>query len=267
MPLIKTFPSFSSETEKNIQADSIGEIFGLNLYLSRAGKDVYLEIKMPGGLLYERVTTIYNDSYNLDEELAQAKKKIAANYPDAQSVKDYQIKFYSDLWAQMVDGELVRNCSFLVSYTKYKIIFAENALTQAAFNDVLSNLKNKRLAQKEIELKEREEKNRIAEESRKQALEIHLNKVKVQILNDESIDGEELVDFCKDYGIDIHIRTQGTIKQKVSQINSGSYRVQRGTIFKTPPTVYYQLLREAIKEKESPEKNSPEVEKLFGKVA
>lgn len=267
MPLIKIFPSFSSETEKNIQVELIGEIFGLNLFLSRAGKDVYLEVKMPGGLLYERVTTIYNDSYNLDEELKQAKEKIAANYPDAQSVKDQQIKFYSELWTQMVNGELVRNCSFLVSYTKYKIIFAENSISQAAFNDVLSTLKNKRLAQKEIELKEREEKNRAEELKRREAREIHLNKVKAQILNDESIDGEELVEWCKDYGIDIHIRTQGTIKQKVSQINSGSYRVQRGTIFKIPPTVYYQSLREAIKEKENPEKVSSEVEKLFGKIA
>jgi hypothetical protein len=246
MSLIKIFPSFSPDTERNIQADIIGKIYGLNIWLSKADKGVYLEIILAGGSLYERVTSICNEPYDLNEELIKIKKQISAAYPDEQSIKDQQIKFYSDLWAQMVKGELDKNRAFLVSYVKFCIIFGADYLPQDEFNHVLLNLKEKRTAQIEREQEEKAARNKIAEEKRIKEREVFVQSIKARVINDESIDGGTLVDFCKDYGIEMHIRTQGTIRQKVSEVNSGSYRHRRGTIFKIGPSHYYKVLRELL---------------------
>jgi hypothetical protein len=264
MSLIKIFPAFSPDLERNIQADIIGDIHRFNIFLGRAHLDVYLEIPLKNGSLYERVTTIYNEPYDLSEELTKIKHNILAVYPDRDSVINQQTEFYSKTWASMSAGELTRNRHFLVSYTKFCIIFGADYLSQDEFNKVIFNLRDKTLALKEKEQEERAAKNRIEEEKRRVAENERVEILKVRIIKDESISGEDLVDFCKSYGIDIHTRTQGTIKQKVSEVNSGSCRLQRGTIFKVSPCYYYKDLREQIIGQD--EKAKQNLNHLFGKV-
>jgi len=269
MSLIKIFPAFSPETEKNIQADISGSWNNLNIWLQDTKSELvwYIQIPFIGDSLYERVHNVYKNhtETNIPEEREVAINRLSKAYSSAEDLKEKQFTFYKDLWAKMVNGDLAQNRNFLVSYAKFCIIFGP-IITNEEFTNVLVALKDKQVAKNAAEKAERDEKDRIEEEKRREAEWARIDKVKQRIINDEPIDGEDLVSFCKDYGIDIHIRTQGTIKQKVSEINSGQYRVQRGTLFKIPPTHYYKLLQDMIKEEGKPEEPiSPEMEKLFGK--
>jgi len=260
MSLIKIFPAFSNETERNIQAQIAGEVYGMNIYLvdNKSGVDLYLEISFPNGNLYERGHSIYDKPYEIARELGKFKEKFIAQYPSKESVVEKQSNYYTDLWDKMCAGELVQNRHHLVSYTKFKIIFGD-AITEVEFNEVLAKLKAKQLAINEIARLEKEKTDALYQENLKQAKILRINHIKEQIKLNKPISGAELVELCKIYNINIPIRTKGFFNEKISEVNKDSARgsVKKGQKITNHPSGYYKDLMEYI----DLEENSAKYEK------
>lgn len=255
MPLIKIFPAFSEDTERNIQADLVGEIFGLNIYFrnSNQGKDFYLEVPMSGGSLFERMDSVYTNPFDINQEVELVKKKISAFYTDAQFVKDRQFALYTKLWSDMAnaavdDLPLPQNRHSLVSYTKYKIIFGDNASPESAFYAVLKSLKDKQLA---INQKIKQEKDH--EEANKRALleaarEDAIVELKQKVIGNLAINGRELVELSRLVGVGIPIRTQGMFMEQIDEVNSDRClgRFRKGVKVKVHPSTYYKEIKASL---------------------
>ena len=247
MSLIKIFPCYGETTERNIQANIVGSVYGLNIYLheSKSCVDFYLEIPLIAGVIYLRCGSIYDRPYKVEDYLPKTIEKITQVYTSSQDIVSKQIELYGKIWAGMCLGELTHERNSLRNYNLLCIIFGPIILLEE-FHRVWVVLNDKYNAQKLLaaENKEKENamKNALADVARKEA-EFELNE---RIKKGEKISGNELVGLCKDYNIEMHIRTQGTISRKVSEVCGDTYRVQRGTQFKIDPCQYYKQVKSII---------------------
>jgi hypothetical protein len=250
MPLIKIFPVYSDVLERNIQATHVGDIFGLKVWLneSKQGRDLYIELPMLNGNLYERAGSIYNESYFIEEELKKLEEFVKKQYENAEKMCSKRLEYYSGVWAKMLKGELDSSRANLCSYNKFKIIFGENVISEEEFNKVRETLKNKQLelnaAQRAEDERKREEKRIAAENAEKERREI----VKARIFKGEDITGQDLMDMCGLYNVHVPIRTKGFILDKISTVNgvSCSGRVKSGQKLTNHPSVYYMGIKEKI---------------------
>jgi hypothetical protein len=234
---------YSDVLERNIQANHVGDIFGLKVWLneSKQGRDLYIELLMLNGCLYERAGSIYNESYFIEEELKKLEEFVKKQYENAEKMCSKRLEYYSGVWAKMLKSELDSSRVNLCSYNKFKIIFGENVISEEEFNKVRETLKNKQLelnaAQRAEDTRKKIEKRIAAENAVKERREI----IKARIFKGEDITGQDLMDMCGLYNIQVPIRTKGFILDKISTVNrvSCSGKVKSGQKLTNHPSVYY----------------------------
>ena len=250
MALIKIFPCYSETTERNIQADIVGQVYNLNIYLhdSKSCVDFYLEIPLIGGMVYLRCGSIYDNPYKVEDYLPRTIERITQLYPSRETIISKQIELYAGIWAGMLKGEL-KDRNYLRNYKLLSIIFGP-IIPLEEFHRVWEVLNAKDTAQKLLAME-----NKAMEEAKKKALmdaaakEMEFKLVE-KVKNNENIDGEDLVQLCKKYGVEMHIKTQGTISRKVTSVNNNICQLHHGTKFKVHPSEYYTVLQERIKDRE-----------------
>jgi len=116
-------------------------------------------------------------------------------------------------------------------------------------------------ANRERFIAEREERQRISreqdeakrrerEEQAKAKAEESLRKLYDAVRNGEPVSGPDLVKVCRTLGIELHLRTMGTLNNRVSSIkeNSATCRATKSGVYNLPNSVYvaYQKAREKL---------------------